>query len=275
MQIRILSLFTAFVFLATALPADAAPKADLWPRWAAHDTASTTVIDHAAWGRFLGRYMVLGEAGPNRVAYAKVSAADRKSLEGYLQSLAGTAVSRLNRNEQFAYWVNFYNALTIKLILDHQPVKSILDIDISPGFFAVGPWGKKLVTVEGEKISLDDIEHRILRPIWKDPRVHYAVNCASIGCPNLQPTPFTGATVEKMLDAAARGFVNGTRSVWFDGKEVGVSSIYKWFSQDFGRNDREIIQHIRKYAAPDLARQLASIESISFYNYDWLLNRAP
>ena len=75
------------------------------------------------------------------------------------------------------------------MVLEHYPVKSIRDIDISPGFFASGPWGAKLATVEGEKISLDEIEHRILRPIWKDPRIHYAVNCASLGCPNLQAVP--------------------------------------------------------------------------------------
>ena len=126
-------------------------------------------------------------------------------------------------------------------------VKSILDIDISPGFFSVGPWGKKLVTVEGENLSLDDIEHRILRPIWKDPRIHYAVNCASVGCPNLLPMPFSGEALDRMLNSAARAFINGGQSVWFDEGALGASSIYKWYSDDFGRNDREIISHIAKY----------------------------
>ena len=142
-------------------------------------------------GRFLAQHLRTGEDGIARIGYGAVSDEDRKSLDAYIAALAGHPGSRraLNRAEQQAYWINLYNALTVQVILDHYPVESIRDIDISPGLFADGPWGKKLVTIEGEAVSLDDIEHRILRPIWKDPRIHYAVNCASIGCPNLQAGP--------------------------------------------------------------------------------------
>ncbi len=101
--------------------------------------------------------------------------------------LAATSADRLRRAEQFPFWINLYNALTVKVVLDHYPVEIIRDIDISPGLFADGPWGKKLVTVEGEALSLDDIEHRILRPIWKDPRLHYVLNCAALGVPIFSP----------------------------------------------------------------------------------------
>ena len=87
----------------------------------------------------------------------------------------------------------------MKVVLDHYPVDGIRDIDISPGLFAGGPWDKKLVEIEGDDVSLNDIEHRILRPIWRDPCIHYAVNCASIGCSNLRPTAFTAANAERCL----------------------------------------------------------------------------
>lgn len=268
------AVFTLLLTLAAASPSDAAPKAELWPVWSAHDASSTTVVSHDAWAKFLKTYQMVGEDGLNRIAYGKVTKDGKAGLERYIQTLTSTPVKSLNRNEQIAYWINLYNALTVNIILDHYPVETILDIKISPGFFSPGPWGKKLVTVQGEKLSLDDIEHRILRPIWNDARIHYAVNCASIGCPNLQPAPFTGATAEAMLTAAARDFINGSRAVWFDGKDVGASSIYKWFSQDFGRNDKEILAHIRKYAEPKLAARLAPLTDISFYSYDWALNEA-
>jgi Protein of unknown function, DUF547 len=88
-------------------------------------------------------------------------------------------------------------------------VASIRDIAISPGLFSVGPWGRKLIEVEGEPLSLDDIEHRILRPIWRDPRLHYAVNCAALGCPNLRSSAFTAANADILLETAASDYVNG------------------------------------------------------------------
>src|SRR6185503_17839522 len=130
------------------------------------------------------------------------------ALDAYVEKMQGVAIRTFCRPEQRAYWANLYNATTVKVVLDHYPVDSIMKINISPGLFAKGPWKKKLLKVEGEEVSLDDVEHRILRPIWKDPRTHYSVNCASLGCPNLQPHAFTAATLDAMLDEAARGYVN-------------------------------------------------------------------
>jgi hypothetical protein len=143
-------------------PAAAAPSPDLWPRWQAHVPDSTTIVDHTPWNRILKKYLVTNHpSGINRFRYGSVSPEDRKNLTDYLRRLQMIAVSSLNRKEQLAYWINLYNALTIKVILDHYPVKSIMAIDISPGFFNNGPWDAKLLTIEGEKVSLNDIEHRI------------------------------------------------------------------------------------------------------------------
>ena len=188
--------------------------------------------------------------------------------------MQGVAIRKFSRPEQRAYWTNLYNALTVKVVLDHYPVASIMKIDISPGLFAKGPWKKKLLAIEGEKVSLDDIEHRILRPIWKDPRTHYAVNCASLGCPNLPMQAFTSANTEELLDAGARAYVNHARGARIDKGRLTVSSIYDWFESDFGGSEAGVIEHLRKYAEPALAKQLAGVKRIADDDYDWSLNDA-
>lgn len=258
-----------------APPAWAAPKAELWARWTAHGPASAIRVDHAAWGDFLAKYLVRGKDGVNRVRYESVTPGDKQALSSYIQRLSGTPVSRLNRAEQLAFWINLYNALTVRLILEHYPVNTILRINISPGWFAVGPWGKKLVRVEGEALSLDDIEHRILRPIWRDPRIHYAVNCASIGCPNLAAAPFTAASAGGMLTEGARAYVNHPRGVHITEYGPVVSSIYHWYAEDFGGNDAGVLAHLRRYASPDLAARLAKFSRLADHAYDWDLNEAP
>ncbi len=264
---------TAFVMMSQPWSsAKAAPDAVLWPRWEAHDPDAGAVIDHRAWGSLLKRYLVTGADGINRFAYGDVTEADREALGSYLKSLADTPISSHDRPAQMAYWINLYNALTIQVILDHYPTASILDIDISPGLFSNGPWGKKLVTIEGEKVALDDIEHQILRPIWRDPRIHYAVNCASIGCPNLQPRPFEAETLDRQLDEAAIDFVNHQRAIDTQNGRVVISSIYRWFQKDFGRTDQDILAHLKAYAAPNLAMKLDDFTSIDDDRYDWRLN---
>ena len=250
----------------------AAPKAKLWDRWTQHEPGSIQTIDHSPWQMFLDRYVHASEDNINRVAYAAVSKPDRSVLDAYLLMLSQTAISQYPRIEQRAFWINAYNALTVQVILDHYPVESIFDIDISPGFLSNGPWGKKLIVIEGEKIGLDDIEHRILRPIWQDPRVHYAVNCASIGCPNLSLTAFTVDNADALLDHAAKQFVNHPRGSRVTNGELVVSSIYTWFQADFGGNDRGVIQHLRRYAKPELQNKLTAIEHIADDQYDWTLN---
>jgi len=252
--------------------AEAAPRAELWPRWQAHDAASTQTIDHNAWTRLLETYATKGEDGIVRVGYGRLNDADKQALESYIGRLTSTAVSTLNRDEQLAYWINLYNALTVDVVLDHYPVSSILKIRISPGLFSIGPWDKKLITVEGEELSLNDIEHRILRPIWRDPRIHYAVNCASIGCPNLALEAYTAENVERMLEANAIAHVNHPRGVRFENGELIVSSIYRWFVADFGGGNAGVVRHLRQYARGELAEKLADNSFIGDDAYNWSLN---
>lgn len=262
------------VLMLSSLVVLAVPDSELWDKWSANDATSTQVIDHAVWNDLLGKYIV-DKNGLNLFRYGAVSSQDKAALKGYIRSLEKTPISQYNRDEQRAYWVNLYNALTIRVVLDHWPVDSILDIGISPGLFSKGPWGKKLLSIEDEAVSLDDIEHRILRPIWNDPRTHYSVNCASMGCPNLAVEAFTAENMERLLEDGARAFINHPRGVKANNGKLVVSSIYVWFKSDFGGNDQSVIEHLRRYADADLVKALAGISKIASDQYDWSVNKAP
>jgi hypothetical protein len=273
----------ALMVLAVALPLGGissiealfAPSAKLWERWTANDPAATRSIDHGAWDRFLKAYVLASDDGVNRVAYGRVTSTDRLGLKRYITRLAVEPVSRLSRAEQLPLWINLYNALTVKLVLDHYPVKSIRDIGISPGWIVSGPWNKKLIEIEGEQVSLNDIEHRILRPIWRDPRIHYAVNCASIGCPNLRTDAFTAKNADNQLSEAAHLYVNHRRGARIEDGKLVVSSIYVWFQEDFGGDDKGVIAHLARYAGRDLKTKLAKVRKIADFGYDWALNGPP
>lgn len=227
--------------------------------------------DHGPWERILTAYVIAAPSGVNLFDYGSVTQDDSAALDGYIASLSRFPVSQAARREQLAFWINLYNALTVRVVLDHYPVDSIRDIDIS-GVFVDGPWKKALVTVEGKELSLDDIEHGILRPEWRDPLIHYGVNCAAISCPNLSGHAYTGAAVRRQLTQAARDYVNSRRGVRVRGGQLEVSSIYVWYATDFGADDMEIIDHLRAYAAPELARELVGIARIAGDDYDWSLN---
>jgi hypothetical protein len=219
--------------------------------------------------------VVASSDGVNQIAYGKVPLNTKQHLVGYIKNLSQLAPRNLNRNEQQAYWINLYNALTVNVVLDHYPVKSILNIKISPGFFSSGPWGKKLVTIESQDVSLDDIEHRILRPIWQDNRVHYAVNCAAVGCPNLNKVAYTAKNTDRLLSVAAATYINHPRGVRVKEGALYVSSIFDWYKADFGNNDASVIEHLKKYANPNLQNLLAGIPEIEDHAYDWALNNKP
>ena len=239
--------------------------------------ATSLKPDHAPWARLLEAHLEQGEGGaPNRFDYGalKANGEDRAALRSYIASLEATDPGVLSRDEAFAFWVNLYNALTVEVVIDHYPVASIRDIAISPGLFSTGPWGKKLVTVAGRELSLDDIEHGILRPDFGDSRVHYAVNCASVGCPDLASRPYTGDELDAMLDRAARAYVNSPRGARVENGRLTASSIFKWYMKDFGGTEEGVLAELRKYAGPDLAAALENVSGVASYDYDWSLNDA-
>lgn len=273
----VLSLVTIF-WLLSGTAAWSAPQAELWPRWEAHDPADITRVDHSRWGAFLDRYLLPDHpSGVSRVAYGRVTRGDRMSLQRYIADLEAVRVSGLNRDEQMAYWLNLYNAVTVELILDHYPVDSIRDIGISGTAFNRQPWDAKLVTVEGEEMSLNDIEHRVIRPIWQDERIHYAVNCASIGCPNLQPVPFTAENYRELLELAAAEYINHPRGARIEGGRLHMSSIFEWYQVDYGDSIEGVVAHMLQYAEQPLAAGLRRYADNRYrprprHDYDWALN---
>lgn len=257
-----------------ARPAAANSPADIF---APSSKGSTVTVGHSAWDKLLASYVSTDADGVNRIDYARFKAEGRAALQGYIASLEAVDVKSLDRPEQFAFWANLYNAKTIAIVLDKYPVKSIKDISLGGGLLAAvtgGPWKAKVLKVAGVDLSLDDIEHAILRPLFKDPRVHYAVNCASFGCPNLAAEALTGAKLEAQLDAGARAYVNSPRGLSVSDGDVTASSIYSWFQDDFGGSEAGVLAHMRKYADEALKQKLEGISAIAGYSYDWNLNDA-
>jgi len=265
-----LALFVCLT-LPAALPATSLMAEELDKRFAVYDQTSSQKINHSAWNMLLRAYVTADRQGLNRIDYAGLKASGLGDLRKYLGQLQSVNPAKLSRDEQFAYWANLYNAKTMEIVADKYPVSSIRKIRLSLSLFP-GPWRDKVLKVMGVSLSLDDIEHKILRPIWRDPRIHYAVNCASIGCPNLQDQAYTGSVLETMLEKAARDYINSPRGVRFDGTKVIVSSLYDWYGPDFGGSVPNILAHIRKYADPALAERIAGVKQFSDYEYDWALN---
>lgn len=244
----------------------AAPQAELWPRWERHTPSSQTVIDHSLWGEFLERYLVVSHpSGINRVAYDEVDSRGRELINSYIRLLTSHSPDSLSRREQLPYWINLYNALTIRLILEHLPLESIRDID--------DPWDTTVVTIDGVDLTLNDIEHRIIRPIWRDTRIHFLVNCASIGCPNLQPEPLAADSYERVANRAAREYIAHPRGARFDDSRLILSSIFNWYAGDFGETRDSLLAYLSNYAPPRIAGELGNYRGRIRYEYDWSLNR--
>ena len=304
-------------------PAQAETKARLLDEhWLAHNPESRIKVDHADWQSLLDVYLEVADPfdwsleviqsqsrannghfanfeihdqrevvgkhfgrkeNVNRFDYGAMRPKDKARLEAYLTRLQAVPVSDLNRNEQLAYWINLYNALVVKLVLDHYPVASILDIDLSDEPLRRGPWTARLITVEGRELSLDNIAHNILRPIWHDPRVLYALCLGALGSPELGATAYTGDNAEKLLQAAAVRFINHPRgavireinnrgdSLDGDGRLM-VSSLYEWYGEDFGQSDGSLIKHLMKYAQPHLADTLIRASEVDSDDFNWKLN---
>ena len=224
---------------------------------------SQTVVDHSIYSDLLKKYVHHG-----RIDYRGFKT-EEAHLDQYLNVLEGVDPKSLSRNEQFAFYMNAYNAWTIKLILSGYPgVKSIKDL----GNIFKSPWEKKICRIDGDVVTLDDIEHKILRPRFKDPRVHFAINCAALSCPPLGDRPYMGSTLDRQLDDSTRMFINNPKRNDLKGDTLYVSKLFKWFRGDF--ND-DVIGFFLKYANEDLKKELAAKKGgikIKYLHYDWGLN---
>lgn len=267
-------IFTLFVGLISPNTAQASFHKMLSLNWVVNNPLSKATISHQAWQDFLDRRVLTNQEGINLVDYDHLTADDLKQLDQYIDALAAIQIDNYNRNEQLAYWINLYNALTVRLIAHYYPVGSIEEINVSPGLFSIGPWGKTLVEVENTALSLDEIHNQIIRPIWNDPRTLYAINNSAIGSANLSKKAFLGHEIESQLNEAAANYIHCTRGVQVIEGKLIVSKIYEWFQEDFGQNKQDVIKHLKQYAREPLSSQLKHINNIDSYVYNWHLNTA-
>ena len=218
---------------------------------------------NAEYNTFLSKY-VSAVNGINLVAYDKVTPQDRAVLRSYIEKLSAMDIEALPRDAEMATWFNLYNAKTIELILENYPTKSIRKIS--------NPWKRDRLVVNGKKMSLDDIEHGTVRKKYDEPRVHYAFNCASIGCPNIKSSAWEASSLEADLVQASRDFIGSERGVSIQGNKIIASSIFKWYKKDFGGNEAGILAHLRQYATGSKKAALDAASDINKYDYDWDLN---
>ncbi len=229
-----------------------------------YEAPRAPISPNAVFNDFLAKY-VSEVNGINLVAYDKVTPADRAALNGYIQKLSAMNIEALPRDAEMATWFNLYNAKTIELILENYPTKSIRKIST--------PWKKDRLLVNGKKMSLDDIEHGTVRKKFNEPRVHFAFNCASIGCPNLKITAWEAASLEADLAQAAADFTASERGVHVrENGEIVVSSIFKWYKNDFGGSEAGILSYLRSYATGPKKAALEAAKDIKKFEYDWHLN---
>lgn len=265
--------FLAFCLLSIAVmtTASAEPFGELLTFWDDYEESSTVKVDHTLWQEILNEYLNDQDpSGVNLFDYAGVSEQDKGKLDSYLEYLQSIDPRQLNKSEQLAFWINIYNSTTVQIVTEQiDEIDSIRDI--RSGIFSAGPWDLELLNIAGQDLSLNHVEHGILRPIWRDSRIHYAVNCASFSCPNLLKSAFTAENTEALFEEGARAYINHKRGVSINGNDLVMSSIFNWYGEDFGNNFQELVTHLKQYANPELASRLETFSDAD-YDYDWSLN---
>lgn len=211
-------------------------------------------LDHSDWDKLLKKH-VDNDGNVDYRGFTK----DITVLQTYLDYLSKNRPSdEAPKPEKLAYYINLYNAATVKLILDNFPTKSIKDIK--------NPWGKNIVKIGNEDISLGDLEHKILRKM-DEPRIHFAINCASYSCPKLLNKAFNAVNLEKLLEQTAIDFINDPKRNVFTMQKASLSEIFNWYKKDFTEKG-SLIDYINKYAT----KKLTSNTKINYLNYNWALN---
>jgi hypothetical protein len=217
-------------------------------------TVSAQKIDHSKWTEILQLYV----AENGDVNYKKMQK-NRDTFKVYLNDLASNPPKDSWSNSEIkAYWINAYNAFTVQLVLDNYPIKSIKDIS--------EPWGQMFFKIGGKSMSLERIEHEILRPMG-DPRIHFAIVCASESCPKLLNYAYESETLNDQLDQAAKEFINDASKNSLTASEITISKIFKWFKSDFPKGDA-FISYLNSYSVVKLFPET----KINYQNYNWSLN---
>lgn len=228
------------------------------------DAESDSSFSHDLFNQVLQKHVHEG-----RVDYGKLK--EKPSVfEAYLDQLATANPKMMNYNEQLTFWINAYNALIIKGVIDHYPTKSVRKVKLFRGFFS-----RIKFHVAEKNYTLNEIEHDILRAEFVDPRIHFALVCASISCPPIEDKVFLPETIEEQLDEVTHKFINNPEKVKIDRKKrrVYLSKIFKWYKEDFTEGYDGVPDFLADYLPPDDADFVLE-DDIKFYylDYDWSLN---
>ncbi len=221
--------------------------------------------DHSLWDQLLKKNV----SADGRVNY-KGFVEDKEDLQTYLDLLSNNAPDRnsWSEEEQMAYWINAYNAFTVKLIVDHYPTESIRDLGPKLKIPLIKDvWHYKFFSIGGQESSLDEIEHSILRKEFNEPRIHFAINCASVSCPPLLNEAFLPSTLESQLEKVAVGFINDTSRNKISKDQIEISAIFSWFKGDFTK-EGSLIDFLNQYSRT----KINSKAKVSHLDYDWNLN---
>ncbi len=223
-------------------------------------------VSHAIWDKLLKSHV-------NKEGFVdyKGFIRDSTKLNEYLGllSAANPKADNWSREEQMAFWINAYNAFTVKLIIDSYPVSSIKDIKKGIAFVN-SVWDIQFIKIGGDTYDLNNIEHKMLRSKFKDARIHAAINCASYSCPDLRDEAYTAEKLDKQLTDAMRKFVNDPRRNKVSAKKAEISEIFKWFRKDFTREAGSIRGFLNRYAD----KKLDANGKISHLDYNWNLNES-
>ncbi|MEM8895912.1 MAG: DUF547 domain-containing protein [Bacteroidota bacterium] len=225
-------------------------------------------FSHETWDALLKKYV----KADGSVDYKGIQS-EKAQLDSYLRSLEANPPNKekWTDKEQIAYWINAYNAYTVDLILQYYPVGSIKDIGSAIQIpFVNTPWDIKFIEIGGEKYDLNNIEHGILRADFEEPRIHFAVNCASFSCPALRAEAYTGDKLETQLDEQARLFINDDRKNQISKGSAELSKLFSWYSGDFNDN-MSVEEYINQYADTQITEET----DIDYLDYDWSLNDLP
>ncbi|WP_109302469.1 DUF547 domain-containing protein [Aquimarina sp. AU474] len=220
-----------------------------------NQTNAQNTFDHSVWDQAL----LLNVSEDGKVDYDGFMR-DSSQLYTYFKQLSDNPPKEnWSREEKLAYWINAYNAYTIKLVIDSYPLKSIKDLQ--------DPWGKKFFKIDGAWHSLGELEHKILRK-YGDPRIHFAINCASISCPVVWNRAYTAENLHVALDEQTEKFINDPTRNTITETEVNVSKIFSWYKKDFKVNGGDVKDFINRYAAVKISNQSEK----GYKTYDWGLN---
>ena len=227
---------------------------------------ATAPVDHSVFERLLKEY-VTAEGLVNYKGFQR----DEKAFNGYLALLSkNPPTAQWSQNEQIAYWINAYNAFTIRLILDHYPLKSIKDIGSKIQIpFVTTPWAHKFIPMGKEKMSLDNIEHGILRKRFNDPRIHFTLVCASLSCPRLRNEAYVGDRLPEQMDDQGRDFLNNPAKNKVGQAQAQLSKYFDWYKGDWKANGQSVLYWVNRYADTKMMEDT----KITYLTYDWNLNK--